>query len=165
MKHKHHIIPRHAGGTDDPSNLVELTVAEHAQAHKELYEQHGRTEDYLAWKGLEGSVDKAEILWTLSKERRGEKHHYWGIKRPDHAITMRERMSGEGNPMFGKTPWNKGITVPADKTGQGECKARPGNTNGAGNLGIKRTPEQNAANSEKMKRIWAERRALKELNA
>ena len=26
MKHKHHIIPKHKGGTDDPSNLVELTV-------------------------------------------------------------------------------------------------------------------------------------------
>ena len=23
LKHKHHIIPRHAGGTDDPSNIVE----------------------------------------------------------------------------------------------------------------------------------------------
>lgn len=26
MKHKHHIIPKHAGGTDDASNIVELTV-------------------------------------------------------------------------------------------------------------------------------------------
>ena len=26
IKHKHHIIPRHMGGTDDPINLVELTI-------------------------------------------------------------------------------------------------------------------------------------------
>lgn len=26
LTHKHHIIPRHVGGSDDPSNLVELTV-------------------------------------------------------------------------------------------------------------------------------------------
>jgi hypothetical protein len=30
LKHIHHIVPKHMGGTDDPSNLVELTVAEHA---------------------------------------------------------------------------------------------------------------------------------------
>ena len=40
--HKHHIIPRHAGGTDDSSNLVELTVEAHAEAHKKLYEEHDR---------------------------------------------------------------------------------------------------------------------------
>lgn len=40
--HRHHIIPRHAGGTDDPSNLVELTVEEHAEAHRILWERDGR---------------------------------------------------------------------------------------------------------------------------
>jgi hypothetical protein len=41
MKHKHHIVPRHMGGTDDPSNLIELTVEEHAEAHRKLWEQYG----------------------------------------------------------------------------------------------------------------------------
>ena len=41
MKHKHHIIPKHMGGTNDPSNLIELTVEEHAEAHKLLWEQYG----------------------------------------------------------------------------------------------------------------------------
>ena len=50
--HKHHIIPKHMGGTDDPSNLVELTVEEHAEAHRKLFEEHGRWQDELAWKGL-----------------------------------------------------------------------------------------------------------------
>jgi hypothetical protein len=52
MLHKHHIIPRHMGGTDDPSNLVSLTPAEHAEAHRLLYEQHGHWQDYVAWQGL-----------------------------------------------------------------------------------------------------------------
>jgi hypothetical protein len=34
MKHKHHIIPKHMGGTDDSDNLVELTIEEHAEAHR-----------------------------------------------------------------------------------------------------------------------------------
>jgi hypothetical protein len=62
MKHKHHIIPKHAGGTDDPSNLIELTVEEHAEAHRLLYEQHGRWEDYYAWQGLSGRIGKEELI-------------------------------------------------------------------------------------------------------
>lgn len=58
--HWHHIIPKHAGGTDDPSNLVRLTVAEHADAHRLLWEQHGRPEDKLAWLLLSGKTEEAE---------------------------------------------------------------------------------------------------------
>ena len=65
MKHKHHIIPKHMGGTDDPSNLIELTVEEHAEAHRLLYEQHGLKQDWLAWQGLAGLIDKKELLHEL----------------------------------------------------------------------------------------------------
>ena len=65
--HIHHIIPRHAGGTDDPSNLIELTVAEHAEAHRVLYETHGRKQDWLAWKGLLGEVEKEDIVREARK--------------------------------------------------------------------------------------------------
>ena len=58
--HKHHIVPRHAGGTDDPSNIIELTVEEHAEAHKKLYEDHGRWQDEIAWKTLSGQIGKEE---------------------------------------------------------------------------------------------------------
>lgn len=33
----HHIVPKSLGGTDDPDNLVNLTVLEHVLAHKLLY--------------------------------------------------------------------------------------------------------------------------------
>ena len=65
--HKHHIIPRHAGGTDDPSNLVTLTVEEHAEAHRKLYEEYGRKEDLMAWKGLSGQWTKLEI-WGHARQ-------------------------------------------------------------------------------------------------
>ena len=74
MKHKHHIVPRHAGGTDDPSNLVELTVEEHADAHRILYEQHGRLQDKLAWKGLTGLIGSDEIMRQLSAQPKSEEH-------------------------------------------------------------------------------------------
>ena len=83
--HKHHIIPKHAGGTDDPSNLIELSVEEHAQAHKELWEIHGKWEDYVAWLGLSGQIGKQEAIRLaqsfgakeLAERRRKDKSHPW----------------------------------------------------------------------------------------
>ena len=62
MKHIHHIIPRHMGGTDDSSNLIELTVEEHAEAHRLLYEQHGKEEDRIAWLALCGQITHEEAV-------------------------------------------------------------------------------------------------------
>lgn len=60
MKHWHHIVPRHMGGSDHPSNLVLLSVEEHAEAHRLLFEKHGRWEDKLAWKALSGQITMSE---------------------------------------------------------------------------------------------------------
>jgi hypothetical protein len=73
--HKHHIIPKHMGGTDDPSNLVQLTVEEHAEAHRKLFEEHGLWQDEIAWKGLSGMIDHAEVIsQVISKSNKGRKH-------------------------------------------------------------------------------------------
>lgn len=58
--HNHHIVPRHMGGTNDPKNLIRLTVEEHAQAHKKLYDEHGKQEDLIAWKALSGQITMSE---------------------------------------------------------------------------------------------------------
>ena len=50
------------GGTDDPSNLVELTVEEHAQAHFDLWIEHGHEFDRLAYIGLRGLIGKDELM-------------------------------------------------------------------------------------------------------
>lgn len=82
--HKHHIIPKHIGGTDDPLNLVKLTIKEHAEAHEKLYEEYGRWEDELAWKGLVGLIDKDDLLRLVSKHNKrntGKKHTLNTIKK------------------------------------------------------------------------------------
>ena len=61
LLHKHHIIPKHAGGTDDASNLILLTVEEHADAHRILFEKYGRWQDEVAWKGLSGRITREEV--------------------------------------------------------------------------------------------------------
>ena len=68
MKHWHHIVPKHAGGSDDPSNLVHLTVEEHAEAHKKLWEQYGRWQDKIAWQTLSGQIGVQEIRKKIMTE-------------------------------------------------------------------------------------------------
>ena len=72
--HLHHIIPRHMGGSNDLENLIELTVEEHAEAHKILYEKHGHWQDHIAWKALSGQINSDDIrreivkyVWTGKK--------------------------------------------------------------------------------------------------
>ena len=65
--HKHHIIPRHVGGTDDPSNLIELSIEEHAEAHRILYEVHGRWQDRVAWLSLSGIMKDEERIYEILK--------------------------------------------------------------------------------------------------
>ena len=50
------------GGTDHSSNLVELTIEEHAEAHRKLFEEHGRWQDEIAWKTLSGQISNAEAI-------------------------------------------------------------------------------------------------------
>jgi hypothetical protein len=85
--HKHHIIPKHAGGSNDPSNIIELTVEEHALAHKELWEKYGRWQDKVAWICLSKQVSKEEAIKLIISE----------------ANLGHKRNIGENNPMYGKT--------------------------------------------------------------
>lgn len=65
--HFHHIIPRHAGGTDDPENLIELTIEEHAEAHHILFETNGQWQDFIAWKSLSGQIGKDDIRREMTR--------------------------------------------------------------------------------------------------
>ena len=93
MKHLHHIIPKHMGGTDDPSNIIELTVEEHAEAHRVLYEQHGKIQDKLAWLGLSKMIDGKEIISTLLKQPKSSEHR----EKISKALKGRDASWAKGN--------------------------------------------------------------------
>lgn len=101
MKHKHHIIPKHAGGTDDPENLVELTIEEHAEAHRLLYKKHGRWQDRVAWLSLSGMIGHGERIYQIMSN--ANKGNPTGYTVP---IETRKKLSierkGSGNPMYGR---------------------------------------------------------------
>ena len=91
--HTHHIIPRHAGGTDDPSNLVELTIEDHAIAHEVRYRIYGDDRDRVAAQMIRGQISGYDAFIEMVSRPKSE---HWKEK-------MSERNSGEGNPMWGKT--------------------------------------------------------------
>lgn len=74
--HWHHIVPRHAGGTDDPSNLVRVTVEEHAELHFARYLQHGEIGDWVAANTLSGQMTQAEAIAEARRD--------WIERHPDH---------------------------------------------------------------------------------
>lgn len=70
--HFHHIVPRRKGGTDDPSNLVELTIYDHAIAHRHLWKMYGEAADrrayhWLIWVADQGDEHYVEMRQKVSK--------------------------------------------------------------------------------------------------
>ena len=123
MKHKHHIIPKHAGGTDDPENLIELTVNEHAAEHRKLYDQYGKWQDLLAYKTLSGQISsneeaRIEAIRMSQKERVENGVAKLGAIKA--AKTRKER---------GIAAWNKGMKLKNDPTNPALQKLRENNLN------------------------------------
>ena len=70
MIHKHHIVPKHRGGSDEPSNIVEVSVNQHIMFHFCEYQLHGNIRDKVAYKGLSGCDDeRTDLLREMSKNR------------------------------------------------------------------------------------------------
>ena len=87
--HRHHIIPKHAGGSDDPSNLIDLSVEAHAEAHRILWEQNGMTADFVAWKMLSGKSSEAEFA-RIELAKNGFVEF---IKDNERSVTWRKNIS------------------------------------------------------------------------
>lgn len=65
----HHIVPRHAGGGDEPENLVRLEYRQHVFAHKLLWKAYGRLEDHYAYVMMSGQdgEKKREVLSAIGR--------------------------------------------------------------------------------------------------
>lgn len=123
MKHIHHIIPKYMGGTDDPSNLVILTVEEHAEEHRKLYEQHGCWQDKLAWQGLSGMMKNSEIIMEILKSPKSD----------DHKRKISEAHKGK------KKPWLMGNKNASGNKGRKNTEEHNSKI-GASKIGKKRMP-------------------------
>ena len=141
ITHMHHINPRHMGGSDDPSNLIELTIPQHAEEHRLLFEKHGHWQDEIAYKCLIGQITNAEATRLAgiaantgkktseeTKRKLSENSSWLGKTRPEHSKFMKDnnpkywlgkkndeqsiRMSGENGLNFGKRWKQEIVTCP-----------------------------------------------------
>ena len=125
VTHVHHIVPKHAGGTDDPSNLIEVTVEEHAELHFARYLQYGELGDWVAAMGLSGQISSAEATALARRD--------WLDRHPDHlsncgkkggrapASDLAKAIAAETARALGNKPWwTNGIKSTRSLTCPGE---------------------------------------------
>lgn len=76
------------GGSDDPDNIEELTIEEHAEAHRQLWLKYGKKADLIAWKMLSGRIEGISEEDRIELSREGhhqfindpERHEKWRSK-------------------------------------------------------------------------------------
>ena len=75
MKHKHHLVPKHRGGTD-ADGLIECSVTRHAMFHFCEWQLHGHIEDRIAWQSLAKTIGQEEVVRAKSSlgGKKGKKH-------------------------------------------------------------------------------------------
>ena len=107
MIHKHHIIPKYEGGSDDTSNIVELTPKQHAMWHFAEWQRKGNWEDFCAFKMLLGDVNSpgwrnAMARWAGKKgaevllEKYPPGSDYWIQMGAKGNKAQREKLAEEG---------------------------------------------------------------------
>lgn len=169
------------GGSDDPSNIIELTVEEHAEAHRLLYEKYGRWQDQVAWKALSGMIGKEEIIHEIHKKTNLGRYPSAEVREKmamakrgrkisaEHAKALHDgrrnsKNSKEHNEAIRKVRLNRPITEEHKKILSEKRKKHPDKNKMASMAGkissdrYKSDPQRQKAHSERMKLWWKQRK-------
>ena len=106
------------GGTDEPENLVTVTVTQHAMFHFCNFQLWGNMEDSIAWRGLAGIIGREQIAYEKillgveaartpevierKKEKFKEIGHQQGEKNSQHGKMWITDGTEEGSYRIGK---------------------------------------------------------------
>lgn len=75
--HKHHILPKRLGGTDDSNNVTSpMSTRLHAAFHKDLWEHFHQYEDFIAWKALSGRMTSEQARLAAAKTGQSKSEKY-----------------------------------------------------------------------------------------
>jgi len=97
--HRHHIVPRALGGSDDPENITILDAIEHAEIHAKEFLAGGIQFDFRheGWPFLSKELRdacRAERSRRMKLCQTGEDNPMFGRQRPDR----RDAWTGDNNP-------------------------------------------------------------------
>lgn len=180
--HKHHIIPRHLGGTDDPSNLVLLHPYDHAIAHYVRWKMYKTDGDAWAFNRLKAWLDgggltvkgmhhsdEVKKLIGLHSKTRVRKPHSEETKAKISAAKKGKTSNRSGvkhsqesiqkmrDAHLGQQAWNKGLVGVTTAWNKGLKGAQVGWNKGQKGL-IMWDDDAKARHSEKIKQVWAKRK-------
>lgn len=137
--HKHHIIPKHMGGTDNPNNIVEVSVLKHAKLHEQLYNEFHMWQDYVAWQGLLKNIDNQTIIkmkQSLGGQLGGKKR-----KGSKFSLEHKEKLSKAKLGMTSNMKGKKHTPETIIKMSKPKTESHAANISKS-KKGVTRTPEQ-----------------------
>ena len=108
LTHTHHITPRHMGGGDEESNLIQLSVEDHFMAHRILAETVEERWKSGAWAALRilkkyWSGEDNELRQKMAESTKGQRNGFYGRTHSDsYKERLRKEMKGKGNHFYGK---------------------------------------------------------------
>jgi hypothetical protein len=180
--HKHHITPKHLGGSNDPSNLVLLHPYDHAIAHYVRWKIFKTNGDAWAFNRLKVWLDdggltvkgmrhnnESKIAIGLHSKTRVRKPHSEetrakisvsksGVasnrKGAKHTQEATQKMSASH---LGQEPWNKGLVGVCEVWNKGKTGVQKSWNKGQKGS-IKWSDEAKKRHSEKIKQMWANRK-------
>lgn len=181
--HKHHLIPKHLGGINDPQNLVLLHPCDHAIIHFVRWKIYRTPGDAWAFNKLKKFIDSDAVVVSGMKHSDAAKQKI-GIasaSRPRKPMSeetknkisqaKKGRQSNRKGAKFseeskqkmreahlGQPAWNKGLTGVQTAWNKGLVGAQK--SWNKGNVGlVKWSEEAKARHSERIKMIWEKRRS------
>lgn len=81
-KERHHIIPKHIGGSNNEDNIILLTYRQHILAHLLLYRVYRRFEDLTAYRLMRGlDPDRKRAISKMIGQRHKDSGHIYELGR------------------------------------------------------------------------------------
>jgi len=180
--HKHHVVPKHLGGTDDASNLVLLHPYDHAIVHFVRWKIFGTHGDAWAFNRLKRWLDDGGLTAKGMKHSEETKkiigQHSAARPRKPHSEKTKATISAAkaGRPSnrkgtthspeaiekmrlahLGQPAWNKGLEGVTTPWNKGKAGVQASWNKGQKGL-TQWSDEAKARHSEKIKQIWAKRK-------
>ena len=112
---KHHIVPRHKGGTNDSSNMVVVTYRQHVLLHLLLWKAYENPYDKMAYQLMRGQISSVEgRREALRLSKLGKK---WSPEFREHIMECRkEYYSSEEFLKNARSAQAKAVKLKSDRT-------------------------------------------------